>query len=100
MIPLNSVLVGYGYLQHAGAEWREKHCLYYHIHLIPNYEQLLSSISFAIETDLLIVTGRGKNDEVNVGEEIQSQQDTSRSHILQFLMKLCLQHAANRTCNN
>ena len=34
-IPANSIFIGHGHLQHAGAGWKGSHCLRYHIYLIP-----------------------------------------------------------------
>ena len=46
-IPPNSLFVGHGFVQHAGAEWTGTHSLRYHIYLNPRGYQLKDGVAFA-----------------------------------------------------
>lgn len=55
-IPPNSVFIGHGHLQHAGAEWTGSHSLRYHIYVTPEGQHLPDAILFAYGHSLPIAT--------------------------------------------
>lgn len=46
-VPLRSVLVGHGYVQHVGSKWCGENCIFYHSYLILEKNDSSSAISFA-----------------------------------------------------
>lgn len=54
-------VIGYGYLQHAGAEWCNKYCLLYHLYLIPKEIELEDNYVFAYGNGLNIVAKADKD---------------------------------------
>ena len=61
-IPPNSVFIGHGFLQHAGAAWAGNHCLRYHMYLSPEGYELSDSVSFAYGKSLEKITGTASED--------------------------------------
>lgn len=70
MIPPDSVFIGHGYLQRAGAEWLGKHCLRYYVYLIPKDLLRLDDIAFAYGSGLSIEADCEDDDDANVEEEV------------------------------
>lgn len=62
--------VGNRHLQHSGAKWSTKHCLCYHIYLIPKDKLLQNAISFTQWIGLSIVENHEEEDAVEVKEKI------------------------------
>ena len=46
-IPMNSVFIGHGHVQHAGCGWRGFHALRYHMYVIPSSMTMADSVFFA-----------------------------------------------------
>ena len=51
-IPPQSVFVGHGYVQHAGAGWNGSGCLRYHMYIILDGSNLRDAISYAFGRSL------------------------------------------------
>ena len=51
-IPPQSIFVGHGYVQHAGAGWNGSGCLRYHMYIIPDGSNLRDAISYAFGRSL------------------------------------------------
>ena len=73
-IPRNSVFIGHGFLQHAGAEWSGNGALRYHAYLIPDGHVLHDAVAFAYEMSF-----RKQGEDSSSEEEENGDRDSLKS---------------------
>lgn len=54
-----SGFVGQGYVQHAGSEWCEEHCIRYHTYLVPESYYLWDAVAFAYNDGAALGSKKG-----------------------------------------